>query len=361
MILGCWWGAIYALRALVCLAGAALLLGTEARPPLPPPAPLAGFSYSPLTSQSAHRDPALDLAILLAATDPDLVRLPIYWDTVEPTPDTLDFSSIDVLLAVVEDHNRLAGPTQIVLTIGARNFLYPELHAPAWAGPRQQPYLNDAQSGAAYRTYFENSIVRYRSSPLLYAWQVENEPFDNVGNELTGYDQITAAQLSWEIADVHELDPLHRVVITSYDGWNVSVDLLQLYAPAVLSRLGGYPSGQPEQALAAGDALGLDLYVNNPATPLRFTDPDLRSVWKQQAVDFWAGRARAEGKDLWLAELQAEPWKGVSGFTPANLVASAADYRQEPLQVVLLWGVETWLQDPAWMAAGTQAMAILRA
>lgn len=78
-------------------------------------------------------------------------------------------------------------------------------------------------------------------------------------------------------------------------------------------------------------------------------------------MDFWAGRARAEGKDLWLAELQAEPWKGVSGFTPANLVASAADYRQEPLQVVLLWGVETWLQDPAWMAAGTQAMAILRA
>jgi hypothetical protein len=39
---------------------------------------------------------------------------------------------------------------------------------------------------------------------------------------------------------------------------------------------------------------------------------------------------------------------------------SATDYRQESLQVVLLWGVDTWLQDPAWMAAATHAMAILR-
>jgi hypothetical protein len=47
-------------------------------------------------------------------------------------------------------------------------------------------------------------------------------------------------------------------------------------------------------------------------------------------------------------------------FTPANLYASAADYRQEPLSVVLLWGVATWLRDPAWMVAGQHAISILR-
>jgi len=92
---------------------------------------------------------------------------------------------------------------------------------------------------------------RYRSSPLLYAWQVENEPFDYVVNDLTGADQITAQQLSWEIAQVHELDPHHEVVTTTFDGWNVSVDMLQLYAPLVLAGLGGYPSGHPEPALSA--------------------------------------------------------------------------------------------------------------
>jgi hypothetical protein len=338
-----------------------LLLGSEAWPPAKPAAPLVGFSYSPLTSEWANRAPAQDLAILLAATEPDLVRLPVYWESVEPTPDTLDFSSVDELLAVVQEHNQVAArPTRVVLTIGARNFLYPELHEPAWAAPRQQPQLNDLQSAAAYRAYFEGSLLRYRSSPLLYAWQVENEPLDYVGNVSTGDDEINVAQLSWEIAEAHQLDPGREVVLTSFDGWNVTVDMLQLYAAPLLWALHGYPGGHPGEMLAAGDALGLDLYVDGPSTPLRITNPDLRTAWKQQAVDFWAAQAKAQGKHLWLSEMQAQPWMNSTSFTPANLVASAVDYRQEPLQVVLLWGVETWLQDPAWMAAANQAMAILR-
>jgi len=65
-----------------------------------------------------------------------------------------------------------------------------------------------------------------------------------------------------------------------------------------------------------------------------------------KAIGLWADRAKAQGKDLWLAEVQAQPWNGTSGFQPANLLASAVSYRQEPVQVVLLWGVETWLRDP---------------
>ncbi|MHB8587464.1 MAG: glycoside hydrolase 5 family protein [Candidatus Dormibacteraceae bacterium] len=345
----------------MCLAAAALLLGSEVWPQAKPTAPLVGFSYSPLISQEANRVPAQDLAILLDATDPDLVRLPVYWESVEPTPDSLDFSSVDELLDVVEAHDQVASrPTRVVLTIGARNFLYPELHEPAWAAPRRQPHLNDLQTAAAYRSYFDGSLMRYRSSPLLYAWQVENEPLDYVGNVSTGDDQIKVAELSWEIAEAHLLDPGHEVVTTSFDGWNVTVDIFQLYASPVLALLGGYPSGHPGESLAAGDALGLDVYIDGPSTPLRFTNPDLRSVWKQQAIDFWASQARGQGKQLWLAEMQAQPWSKSQGYTPANLVASAMDYRQEPLQVVLLWGVETWLRDPAWMAAANHAMAILR-
>lgn len=349
------------MKAAVCLAAVALLLGGEAWHPVTPSAPLVGFSYSPLTSQWAHRDPAGDLAILLAATNPDLVRLPVYWDSVEPTPNTLDFSSVDQLLAVVEQHNLTAKvKTRVVLTIGARNFVYPELHAPEWAGPREQPNLGEVQSAKAYRAYFDGSIARYRGSPLLYAWQVENEPLDYVGNTMTGDDQITVAQMSWEIAEVHRLDPNHKAATTSFDGWNLAVDMAQLYAAPALAGLGVSPSGHPEAALNAADVLGLDLYVDGPSTPFRFTSADLRSAWKQQAVAFWSAKANEEGKGLWVAEMQAQPWSGVSGFSTANLVASAVDYRQEPVSVVLLWGVDTWLQDPAWMAAAIHAMDILR-
>ncbi|HVC42980.1 MAG TPA: hypothetical protein VND54_13455 [Candidatus Saccharimonadales bacterium] len=67
------------------------------------------------------------------------------------------------------------------------------------------------------------------------------------------------------------------------------------------------------------------------------------------------------GKDVWISEMQAQPWADLAGkFTEDDLLTSAAGYRQEHLQVVLMWGVETWLADPAWMAAATRVMAILR-
>lgn len=147
--------------------------------------------------------------------------------------------------------------------------------------------------------------------------------------------------------------------MTTYDGLNVTVDMLQLWSPMLSSRIG--INGHPDQALRAGDALGLDLYLDGPSVPYRHvTTVDLRAEWKEQAVAFWADRAHARGKDLWVAEMQAQPWSNAGYFAPSDLIASAIDYRQEKLQVALLWGVDTWLDDPSWMAAASRAMSILR-
>lgn len=291
----------------------------------------------------------------------------MYWDLTQPSPGVLDFTAIDELLGVVADHNQSAPrPTRVILTVGARNFVYPELHTPPWSGPREQPALDYAQSGAAYRAYFDGTILRYRSSPLLYAWQVENEAFDYVVNEATGDDQITAEQMAWEVGEVHHLDPSHRAVTTTFDGWNVLVDWLQLNMEPVLDGLHGFPSGHPGDSLAAGDALGLDIYVDGPSTPFRFASVALRTSWKAEAINFWAGLARAQGKQVWLTEMQAQPWSidpldpNPGGFSTDDLVQTAKIYRTTQLNVVLLWGVETWLADPAWMQAGQSAMAVLK-
>jgi hypothetical protein len=347
-------------RFLFVILVAAVALSSENWPDETPQAPLAGFSFSPLISEQAGRDPAQDLARLLVATEPDLVRLPVYWDAVEPTPDALDFSSIDSLLKEVARHNhQSAHHTRVVLTIGARNFLYPELHAPDWAGPREQPYLDQAMQGSAYRAYFDATITRYRGSHLLYAWQVENEPLDYVANESTGEDRISASQLDWEIGEVHRLDGKHDAVTTTYNGFNLTVDMLQLWTPSLISRFGR--NGHPEQALEAGDALGLDIYLDGPSVPYRdVTSVNLRAEWKEQAVAFWADRAHARGKNLWLSEMQAQPWNNTGTFGPSDLIASAVGYRQEQLQVVLMWGVDTWLEDSDWLEAASRAMSILR-
>jgi len=150
-------------------------------------------------------------------------------------------------------------------------------------------------------------------------------------------------------------------VITSFNLLHATFDILQVYTPQLVFLLGG-ASGLPDQALTAGDAFGLDMYLDGPYIPWRsFTTIALRSQWKQQSIAFWAGRAHAQGKEMWLTEMQAQPWGATHTFTPADLRASADDYRQAPLDVVLLWGVETWLADPGWMAAGRQAIDILRA
>jgi len=58
--------------------------------------------------------------------------------------------------------------------------------------------------------------------------------------------------------------------------------------------------------------------------------------------------------------MQAAPWAGYPGFTPDDLLLSAEAYSRTNVDVVLLWGAEQWLADPAWMQAGRQAMATLR-
>src|SRR5260370_3215738 len=175
------------LKAVIAVAGCAGVLGSERWAQRQFPPPLVGFSFGPSDSESGGRDPASDLSRLLGATQPDLVRLPIYWDAVEPSPGELDFSSIDELFEAVSRYDQTsADQARVVLTIGARNFQYPELHQPQWVGPREQPYIGNAQSGSEYRKYFDASVTRYRDSPLLYAWQVENEPLDLVVNDVTG-------------------------------------------------------------------------------------------------------------------------------------------------------------------------------
>ena len=67
--------------------------------------PLAGFSFSPKLMRWAGYQPLPSLRLLLQQTQPDLVRLPIYWDSVAPNPGSMDFSESDELLDTVAQYN----------------------------------------------------------------------------------------------------------------------------------------------------------------------------------------------------------------------------------------------------------------
>jgi hypothetical protein len=350
-----------ALVSLIVPAAAFPLITVDpAPPPLNPP--LVGFSFSP-AAVPADLDPVQALTTLLTTLQPDLVRLPIYWSTVAPSPTSLDYSDVDRLIATIQAHNAKGSRhTQVVLVVGARNLVYPEVHLPDWLDTRDVHELDKLLRTASYRTYLETTYRRYASLSLLRGWQVENEPLDNASlNELTN-GAVPESTMRWEVDLLRSIDLMHEVVVTTFNSSHVTLDARAASPLAWLySRLpGAKPAGHPAQALTMGDTLGLDLYVVTESTPLDVITPSTRIAWKEETLDYWQRQAQDHGRALWVTEMQASPWFGTTGFTLDDLLSSALAYRGHGVSAYLLWGVENWIDSPEWMATGLTAIRLLR-
>ena len=351
--------------ALVSVIVPAAAFPTTTVDPAPAPLnpPLVGFSFSPAAVPSGV-DPEQALAALLSTLQPDLVRLPIYWSTVAPTPTSLDYTEVDRLIATIQAHNGQKGSrrTQVVLVVGARNLVYPEMHLPDWLDTRDVHKLDKLLKTATYRTYLETTYRRYASLTILRAWQVENEPLDNASLNALTNGALPASTIRSEVDLLRSIDLVHEVVMTTFNSSHVTLDaraaspLGWLYAHLP----GAKPAGHPAQALTIGDTLGLDLYVVTESTPLDIVTASTRIAWKEETLDYWQGKAQDHGRALWVTEMQATPWIGTTGFTVDDLIASALAYRGHGVSVYLLWGVENWLDSPQWTEAGLEAIGILR-
>jgi hypothetical protein len=318
--------------------------------------PLAGFSFSPKLMRGAGYQPAPSLRLLLQHVQPDLVRLPIYWDSVARSPGGLDFSESDELLDVIAQYNSShPSHVRVVLVVGARNFGTPELHAPNWLEQKGQLQLPRQLRSAAYLDYTENAFHRYATNSLLYGWQIENEPLDST-NPALGDIAVPEQVVADEVQRAHRWDPLHPVVVTTFNSTNVALDE---FAGLVQKYTGwNVPAGHLKPALHLGDVLGINAYVVTPNAPDQVS-VYRRIVWKQQSLEYWARAARSEHKQVWVTEMQAAPWKDVRGFTEKDLETSAELYTNTGISAVFLWGAEDWLQSPAWLAAASRAIDTL--
>ncbi|MGH7903738.1 MAG: hypothetical protein ACREPA_06385 [Candidatus Dormibacteraceae bacterium] len=350
----------------LCLVSA-LLFGTLAAAgpapvPMVPRPPLVGFSFSPQAALYLGEDPDRTLTTLLVRLRPDLVRLPVYWSDVAPTPDGFDFAEVDRMLALIRGFDsRHHAHTRAVLVVGARNIDYPELHVPGWMPIDPTLRMPSLLRSAAYRAYLRTVVLRYAADPLLDAWQIENEPLDDVAGP--GIDAaVSVSTMASEIRLAKSADPAHPVVVTTYNSAGLNLDQRQLSPLSGLYSIlpGPHAVGHPLPALTLGDVLGLDVYVVTPTTPLSDASARKRIHWKQSTLAFWAEQARLQGKQLWITEMQSSPWVTGAGFTINDLYYSAQEYRAEGASVVLLWGVEQWVQDPIWMRAGQRAFRLLR-
>lgn len=300
---------------------------------------ILGTSFIPAYAESLGLDPQQTMDALIKDVGVRHFRLVSYWDQLEPSPWKYDFSLLDWQFQKAE-----AAHAQVTLSVGLRQPRWPECHMPSWA--QNEPQTVWQPQLEAFMTEVVN---RYKSSPALKSYQVENEYF------LKGFGQCTNFDRSRLVAEynlVHQLDPQHTIII------NRSNNAL------------GWPVSQPKP-----DEYGISIYK-------RVWDATLTHRYLEYPFPAWfyaftAGWQKIfTGKDMIIHELQAEAWapngKQIQDISldEQNKSFNAQRFSDRikfgegtGMREIYLWGGEYWyyrlikLHDPSVWNVAKQAFA----
>lgn len=252
------------------------------------------------------------------------LRLAAHWPMVEPAPGVYNFEELDYQVKRAEEVG-----AEVVFAVGRRLPRWPECHVPRWL----DGYSKEDRE-AAQLAYMETVINRYKNSPAITVWQVENEPFLEVfAFEHCG--ELDTAFLDREVELFRTLDGTRPLLIT--DSGNL---------------------GTWYGAFSRGDMFGTSVYVH-------FWNPELGQF--RTFLPPWFYRVKDNimkllygDKETVLIELSAEPWLVEpvvdvpieTQFTRMNLqkFEDILAYAEEThYERQYLWGAEWWywlkLQD----------------
>jgi hypothetical protein len=213
------------------------------------------------------------------------VRMGAYWIYIQPNgPDTQpDFKRLDAWLTAAEHQG-----IKVILSLGAKTPLYPEVNIPPWAWQLAQARhpSDNPKFVQADERFIELVLQHVKATHLaqLIGVQIENEPFNPSGPLL---QSISLAQVKAEV-DLARTTLDHRVPIF-LNSWCSLPDI-----PMILA------------ALQLADAAGIDVYMNSPqaaGSELRTHDVPL----------YVLHMAASLGKPVVVMEGQADGWPNISG------------------------------------------------
>ncbi len=246
-------------------------------------------------------------------------RLVSYWKDIEKTEGTYDFSELDWQFKKAE-----AAGAEISLSLGLRQPRWPECHMPTWAEqlPKDVWYPKlKAQMTAV--------VERYKDSPSLVSYQVENEFFMTIFGECKDFDR---ARLVDEVDLVRKLDPGKTIVVTRSNNW------------------GGIPIYEPTP-----DLYGVAVYKR--VFEYTFTNRYFEYPYPSWFYSFLAGASEIySGKPMIIHELQMEPWLP-TGYSMtdvkdvpeqnksmnADRLEKRFEYaKKSGIKIIDTWGVEWW-------------------
>lgn len=243
------------------------------------------------------------------------IRLSIPWNELEPLRGNYDFEPWDWQLDELSKRNGKA-----IVAIGRKLPRWPECHIPAWTQELPQEEQNKA-----LLTTLAQTVDRYRNTPALWAWQVENEPLLPFGL----CPKPNPTLLDQEIAVVRRHDPSHPIIITAS---------------------GEFSFWQNEAKRA--DILGSTLYrvAYNPLIGfVRY--PFAPAMYHRKAA---LVERRFPNVRVMFSEVQAEPWVTALPISqnsieaqyktmdPQQFKKTIAFVRKTGFDEAYLWGSEWW-------------------
>lgn len=277
-----------------------------------------------------------------------IIRLSAYWDEI----DSGGYGQLDWLMTEARRSHQ-----PVVLTVGMKALGWPEFYIPSDAMP-SSPLVSgqDAASVSSIRegalAFVEQTVLRYRANPALYAWQVENEPFNRAGPDQLSIDPAFVRD---EVTSVRQLDGHKRpVIINAFTHFNLIFDQASARDGFDLGQLLGFAANSAEQqslsVLKRGDVLGLDVYTAIGYQLLGTTHMSRAdSDWPDRLLQL-RDLARTQGKQAWVTEAQAEPWdaspdtySNPQSTSPEAIRSLFANLKDDGFTTVLFWGSEYWL------------------
>lgn len=261
-------------------------------------------------------------------------RLVSYWSDGEPTKGQYNFAQLDWEFQKAE-----AAHAKIILTLGLRQPRWPECHMPSWAASEPESMWEPQ-----LEQYMTAVVERYKNSPALESYQVENEYF------LQGFGTCTNDDRSRLVSEynlVSHLDPNHPIIVARSDNAN------------------GIAIHQPEPA-------EYSISIYRRVWDATVTHRYLQYPYPAWYYAFLAGWQKlSDHRDTMIGELQAEAWAPDGKTLPEiSLAEQNKSINAQRLQGVFnfgkatgmrsidLWGAEYWyyrmevLHDPSmWKVA----------
>ncbi len=296
--------------------------------------PVLGANFSCKRAEHFGQDCRRALEGVLDELGARQLRLSVYWSDVERSPGDYDWSSIDWQLDTL--HARGA---RAVVSIGMKAQRFPEFWLPTWLRlaaaipadrfPEDHPLIEQYLF-----PYLEAAARHIAAHPAVDSLQVENEPFVHFEGHANGW-HIREAFLARELATVRAATPATRISVSHASWsrrdatWTWILDNADVISQSVYTKRQRGPWRW----------LYIFPYRLGPVTPRLPTQ---------------AAEARRRGQELWIAELQAEPYEGpsvdvrreathdVASFSPRWLHDNLRLARRSGATRVYLWGVEWW-------------------